>query len=61
MSFREYLESKAISLHREYLLITDVQGICDVDFSGKTVSLNGEIYSWAGSHMDFPDFARRLL
>ncbi|MGN0266200.1 MAG: ABC transporter permease [Lachnospiraceae bacterium] len=49
-----------ISLHREYLLITDVQGICDVDFSGKTVSLNGEIYSWAGSHMDFPDFARRL-
>ena len=49
-----------ITLHREYLLITDVQGICDVDFSGKTVSLNGETYSWAGSHMDFPDFARRL-
>lgn len=49
-----------ITLHREYLLITDVQGICDVDFLGKTVSLNGETYSWAGSHMDFPDFARRL-
>ena len=49
-----------ISLQREYLLITDVQGICDVDFSGKTVSLNGETYSWAGSRMDFPDFARRL-
>ena len=49
-----------ITLHREYLLITNVQGICDVDFSGKTVSLNGETYSWAGSRMDFPDFARRL-
>lgn len=49
-----------VSLEKEYLLVTDVQGICDVDFSGKTVTLNGETYSWAGSSTFYPDFAWRL-
>lgn len=49
-----------ISLEKEYLLITDAMGICNVDFSEKTVVLNGESYSWAGSSMDYPDFTRRL-
>lgn len=50
-----------VSLGREYLLITDVQGICDVDFSDKDVTLNGRSYTWAGSSMAYPDFARRLF
>ncbi|MGN0980113.1 MAG: ABC transporter permease [Candidatus Avoscillospira sp.] len=49
-----------VSLEKEYLLITTVQGICDVDFSGKTVTLNGETYAWAGSSTFYPDFAWRL-
>lgn len=49
-----------VSLAQEYLLVTDVQGICDVDFSDKAVWLNGKNYTWAGSSMDYPDFARRL-
>lgn len=49
-----------ISLEKEYLLITDAMGICNVDFSEKAVVLNGESYSWAGSSMDYPDFTRRL-
>ena len=48
-----------VTLEKEYLLITIVQGICDVDFSGKTVMLNGEAYSWAGSSTRYPEFARR--
>lgn len=48
-----------VTLENQYLLVTDVQGIQDVDFSGQTVTLNGRDYSWAGSHCDFPDFARR--
>lgn len=34
-----------VALEGKYLLITIAQGICDVDFSGKTVMLNGEAYS----------------
>ena len=49
-----------VSLVQEYLLVTDVQGICDVDFSDKAVWLNGKNYTWAGSSTDYPDFARRL-
>lgn len=49
-----------VSLVQEYLLVTDVQDICDVDFSDKTLLLNGKDYTWAGSSMDYPDFARRL-
>lgn len=48
-----------VTLDGEYLLITIVQGICDVDFSDKTVVLNGESYSWAGSSTRYPEFARR--
>lgn len=50
-----------VSLEKEYLLVTDVQGICDVDFSGKPVTLNGQIYTWGGSSTAYPDFARRLF
>lgn len=50
-----------VSLEKEYLLVTDVQGICDVDFSGKPVTLNGETYTWGGTSMAYPDFARRLF
>lgn len=50
-----------VMLEKEYLLITIVQGICDVDFSGKTVSLNGQAYSWAGSTNYYPEFTRKWL
>ena len=50
-----------VSLEKEYLLVTDVQGICDVDFSGKSVTLNGQTYTWGGSSTAYPDFARRLF
>ena len=36
-----------------------LQGICDVDFSDKTVLLNGKACSWAGSSTRYPEFARR--
>lgn len=48
-----------VTLKNEYLLITTVQGICDTDFSDKTVMLNGKVCSWAGSSTFYPDFARR--
>ena len=48
-----------LKLGNEYLLVTTVQGICDVDFAGKMVKLNGKTYSWAGSSTMYPDFARR--
>ena len=44
-----------VSLDKEYLLVTDIQGICNVDFSDKIVTLNGEDYSWAGSSTEYPD------
>lgn len=50
-----------VSLEKEYLLVTDVQGICDIDFSDKPVTLNGQTYTWAGSSTAYPDFARRLF
>ncbi|MGN1016843.1 MAG: ABC transporter permease [Faecousia sp.] len=50
-----------VSLEEEYLLVTDVQGICDVDFSGKPLTLNGHTLTWAGSSTAYPDFARRLF
>ena len=49
-----------VALKNEYLLVTTVQGICDVDFSGKTVTLHGKTYSWTGSSTFYPDFARRV-
>ena len=53
--------NEPVSLEKEYLLVTDVQGICDVDFSGKPVTLNGQTYTWGGSSTAYPDFARRLF
>ena len=50
-----------VTLENEYLLITLAQGICDVDFSEKTVTLNGEVYSWAGSTNYYPEFTRKWL
>ena len=50
-----------VKLANEYLLITDVQGICDVDFSKESVTFNQCTYTWGGSSMAYPDFARRLL
>ncbi len=50
-----------VTLDREYLVITSVQGICDVDFSDKPVMLNGETYTWGGSSTAYPDFTQRLL
>ena len=50
-----------VTLENEFLLITDVQGICDVDFSVKPVTLNGETYTWGGSSTAYPDFARMLF
>lgn len=50
-----------MQLQNDYLLITDVQGICDVDFSGKPVNLNHRTYTWGGSSTAYPDFTRRLF
>ena len=50
-----------VQLQNEYLLITDVQGICDVDFSEKSVTLNHCTYTWGGSSTAYPDFTRRLM
>ena len=50
-----------VALEKEYLLITIAQGICDVDFSDKTVTLNGQAYSWAGSTTYYPEFTRKWL
>ena len=48
-----------ITLEGQYLVITSVQGIGKTDFSDKTVHLNGTTYSWAGSSIRYPEFARR--
>ena len=48
-----------ITLVGQYLVITSVQGIGKTDFSDKTVHLNGTTYSWAGSSIRYPEFARR--
>ena len=50
-----------VTLEKEYLLITIIQGICDVDFSDKPVTLNGQTYSWAGSSTDYPELTREWL
>ena len=52
---------ESVSLENEYMLVTDTQGICDVDFSDNPVTLNGKTYTWAGSKTAYPDFARRLF
>lgn len=49
------------SLENGYMLVTDVQGICDIDYSDKLLTLNGYTLTWAGSSMAYPDFARRLF
>ena len=48
-----------VVLDGQYLLVTGVQGICEVDYSDKVVTLNGETYAWAGSSASYPEFARR--
>ena len=48
-----------VALDGQYLVVTGVQGICDVDFSDKAVTLNGKTYVWAGSSASYPEFARR--
>ena len=48
-----------VALEGRYLVVTSVQGIGETDFSDKTVLLNGAAYSWAGSSIRYPEFARR--
>ena len=48
-----------VTLENEYLMFTTVQGICEVDFSDKTLNLNGKTYSWVGNSSYYPEFARR--
>lgn len=50
-----------VSLEQEYLLVTNVQGIGDVDFSDKSVTLNGKVYTWSGSSSAYPDFTPQLF
>lgn len=47
-----------IALDKEYMLLTSMLEICDVDLSDKTVNLNGTIYSWAGSSTFYPEFVK---
>ena len=47
-----------VALENEYLLISTVRGICDIDLSGQIVTLNGNDYTWAGSSTSYPDFIR---
>ncbi|MGN0999395.1 MAG: ABC transporter permease, partial [Faecousia sp.] len=48
-----------VTLEDQYLVITSVQGIGETDFSDKTIRFNGTAYSWSGSSIRYPDFARR--
>ena len=41
--------------------LSEVKGICDVDFSKESVNLNHRIYTRGGSSMAYPDFTRRLM
>lgn len=50
-----------VTLENQYLMITIVQGICDVDLSEKILTLNGNIYSWAGSSTFYPEFVREWM
>ncbi len=52
---------ETITLEDEYLVVTNVQGICDVDFSNKAIELNGKIYSWARSSTSYPEFVAQML
>ncbi|MGN1140491.1 MAG: ABC transporter permease, partial [Oliverpabstia sp.] len=47
-----------VTLKNEYLLISTVKGICDIDLSGQIVTLDGMDYTWAGSSTAYPDFIR---
>lgn len=50
-----------VTLENQYLVITIVQGICDVDLSEKILTLNGNTYSWAGSSTFYPEFVREWM
>lgn len=51
---------KPVELRQQYLMVTTVQKLCDTDYSGRTVTLNGETLSWGGNSVDFPEFGRGL-
>lgn len=62
--FNELMEGcgrEAVTLGEEYLLITQIQGICEVDFSEKVLHQNGKAYTWAGTSTQYPDFCGREL
>ena len=47
-----------VSLNQEYLLVTFVPDISEIDFSGETITLNDTVYSWGGSELSYPEFTR---
>ena len=47
-----------VSLQQEYLLVTFVPEIAEIDFSGSPITLNDTVYSWAGSEISYPEFTR---
>lgn len=47
---------EAVTLGNEYLLVTQIQGIGEVDFSKKVLLWNEKSYTWAGSGTQYPDF-----
>lgn len=47
-----------VTLGNEYMLITTVRDLCDVDLSEQTVMLNGKEYSWAESSTFYPEFTK---
>lgn len=51
-------DREPLSLEKEYLMVTTVRDIAAVDFSGKSVVLNNEVYSWGGNSVTYPDYTR---
>lgn len=47
-----------VSLQQEYLLVTFVSEIAEIDFSGSPITLNDTVYSWTGSEIFYPEFTR---
>ncbi|MGM9625977.1 MAG: ABC transporter permease [Eubacteriales bacterium] len=47
-----------VILGHSYLIVTRVLGITDIDYRDRTLTLNGEDYTWAGSSESYPSFSR---
>lgn len=47
-----------VSLYQEYLLVTFIPDIAEIDFSKYNIARNNTVYSWFGSETSYPEFSR---